>query len=368
MVTESDLFESYIGEPDKNRFKAALHREPVDRVPNFESLIEDKHVEKILGKYAGNTLAYGGDPAKGAGHEFERPMYPQDYIDLCNIIGQDVMDFDAGQWTPFKRYDKNGKLVQVADKSIKNRRDFNSLILDSEGQINNAVKYIREYREVLKKRNSKIGVAPVFGCLMQTLYEFVVGMNDFMMMVYEDPIFVEDMLEVSTEHFVKMTKTVVAEKADFVFVGDDVAFKTGLFLPPDIMKKIWVPRLARIFAPAVEAGIPILFHSDGKIDDIVEDLAKIGVNCIHPMDPYGIDYRDYKKRFGGKIALAGNVDVEFPLSKGTPEDIRNDVKKHMEVLKPGYGYVAACSHSIVNYIPHENYIAYVNAIHEYGKY
>lgn len=365
---EDKLFNPYIGKPDKSRFKATLYREPVDRVPNFESLIEDKHVEKILGRYAGNTLAYGGDPAKGAGHESERPMYPDDYIDLCNIIGQDVMGFDAGQWTPLKRYDQNGKLVQVADKSIKNRKDFNGLVMDSERQINNAVKYIREYREVLKKRNSKIGVAPVYGCLMQTLYEFVVGMNDFMMMVYENSIFVEEMLEVSTEHFVKMTKAAVAEKADFVFIGDDVAFKTGLFLPPAIMRKIWIPRLARIFAPAVEAGIPVLFHSDGKIDDIVEDLIEIGVNCIHPMDPYGIDYRDYKKRFGSKVALAGNVDVEFPLSKGTPEDVREDVKKHMEVLKPGYGYVAACSHSIVNYIPHENYIAYVNAIHEYGKY
>ncbi len=368
MTTESNLFEPYLGEPDKERFKAALLREPVDRVPNFETLIEDKHVEKILGRYAGNTLAYGGDPAKGAGHEFERPMYPDDYIDLCNIIGQDIMDFDAGQWTPLKRYDENGKLVQVADKSVKTRKDFNSLILDSDRQINNMVKYIREYREVLKKRNSKIGIAPVYGCLMQTLYEFVVGMNDFMMMVYEDPSLIDDMLEVSTEHFVKMTKAAVAEKADFIFVGDDVAFKTGLFLPPDIMRNIWVPRLARILAPAVEAGTPILFHSDGKIDDIVEDLIKIGVNGIHPMDPYGIDYRDYKKRFGSKIALAGNVDVEFPLSKGTPEDIEGDVKKHMEVLKPGYGYIAACSHSIVNYIPHKNFIAYINAIHKYGKY
>jgi uroporphyrinogen decarboxylase len=368
LVTESDLFDPYIGKPDKNRFKAALLREPVDRVPNFETLIEDRHVEKILGRYAGNTLAYGGDPAKGAGNEFERPMYPGDYIEFCNIIGQDVMDFDGGQWTPFKRYNENGKLVQVADKSIKNRKDFNSLVLDSEAQINNTVKYIREYREVLKKENSNIGIAPAFGCLMQTLYEFVVGMNDFMMMVYEDPVLVEDMLEVSTDHFVKMAKAVIAEKADFIFVGDDIAFKTGLFLPPDIMKKIWVPRLARIFEPAVESGIPILFHSDGKIDDVVEDLIEMGVNCIHPMDPYGIDYRDYKKRFGGRLALAGNVDVEFPLSNGKPEDVREDVKKHMEVLKPGYGYVAACSHSIVNYIPHENYIAYVNAIHEFGKY
>ncbi|MCL5772543.1 MAG: hypothetical protein M1479_09790, partial [Actinobacteria bacterium] len=179
MVTEANLFNSYLGEPDKLRFVSAMRREPVDRVPNFEVLIEDRHVEKILGKYAGNTLAIGGDPAKGAGQE-GRPMYPDDYIDICNIIGQDIMSMDAGLWTPFKKYDLSGKLIQVSDKSVKNKKDFNELILDSEDQINNTVKYVKEYKDAIKRRNSKIGIMPAYGCIMQTLYEFVVGMNDFM--------------------------------------------------------------------------------------------------------------------------------------------------------------------------------------------
>ncbi len=367
-MSTRDRIEPYMGEPDKARLRAALKREPVDRVPNCENLIEDRHVEKILGKYAGNTLAYGGDPAKGAGNESLRPMYPDDFIDLCNIIGQDVISFEGGFWTPFKKENSDGRLVQVADKSVKNRKDFDSLVLDSSTQINNSVKYVREYKEALKRRDSKLGLTVTYGCMMQTLYEFVVGMNDFMMLCYEDPGLIEDMLEVSTVHFVKMTEALVDEKVDFIFIGDDVAFKTGLFLPPKIMKEIWVPRMARIFEPAVHADIPILFHSDGKIDDIVEDLIEIGVDCINPMDPYGVDYRDYKKRFGARVCLSGNIDIEFPLSKGTPEDVKKDVKEHMDVLKKGYGYVATCSHSIVNYIPHENYIAYLNAIHQYGKY
>ena len=45
------------GKPDKERLLSAFKRKPVDRVPNFEILYEDKHVEKILGRYAGNTLS-----------------------------------------------------------------------------------------------------------------------------------------------------------------------------------------------------------------------------------------------------------------------------------------------------------------------
>ena len=193
-------------------------------------------------------------------------------------------------------------------------------------------------------------------------------MNDFMMMVYENRQLVEDMLEVSTQHCVKLTKAMVKAGVDFVWPADDVAFKTGLFIPPNIMKEIFIPRIARIMEPAINAGIPVMFHSDGKIDDIVEDLIDIGISCLNPMDPYGIDYRQYKKKYGSRLCLSGNIDIEFPLSKGTPEDIDKDVKAHMDVLKPGYGYVAMSSHSIVNYVPHENVIAYLNAIHKYGIY
>ncbi len=368
-MINSKTIDAYPGEPDFARLQAAFKREPVDRVPNFEVLIEDGHVEKFLGKFAGNTLAYGGDPAKGVvDSDKVRPMYPNDFIDLCNIIGQDAMAFDAGLWAPFMRKNEDGKLVQVADRSIKNRADFEALTLDSDKQIAKAVKYVKEYKQTLAERKSKIGVAALYGCISQIFYEFMVGMNDFMMMVYEDRVLVEDMLEAATQHFVKMTKALVDAGVDLVWPADDVAFKTGLFIPPKIMKEIWVPRMARIMEPAVNAGIPVIFHSDGKIDDMVEDLIDMGLSCLNPMDPYGIDYRDYKARYGDRLCLSGNVDIEFPLSKGTPEDVEKDVAEHMEVLKPGYGYVATCSHSIVNYIPHENVIAYINAIHKYGKY
>ena len=367
-MVNSKTIEPFKGGPDKERLLAAFKRKPVDRVPNFEILYEDKHVEKLLGKYAGNTLSYGGDPAKGADAEQGRPMYPDDYIDLCELVGQDAIMFDGGLWTPFKRHDEKGNLVPAYNRKVKNRKDYESLVLDSEANINSTVGYIREYKETIKRRNSKVGVSVIFGCLSQTLYEFVVGMNDFMMMVYEDRELIEEMLEASCVHFVNLSKAIVAEGVDFIFPADDVAFKTGLFIPPKIFKDIWVKRMARIFEPAVNAGIPIMFHSDGRIDDVVEDLIEMGLDCLNPMDPYGVNYRDYKKRYGSRLCLSGNVDIEFPLSKGTPEDVDADVKEHMDVLKPGYGYVATVSHSVVNYINFENVIAYINAIHKYGIY
>jgi hypothetical protein len=60
------MIDRYEGPPDKHRLIAAMRGEKTDRVPNFEILIEDQHVECLLGRKAGNTLGVGGDPAKGS--------------------------------------------------------------------------------------------------------------------------------------------------------------------------------------------------------------------------------------------------------------------------------------------------------------
>jgi 5-methyltetrahydrofolate--homocysteine methyltransferase len=362
-------FESYKGEPDISRLLNAFKRKKIDRVPNFEVLLEDMHVEKILGRYAGNTLAIGGDPAKGVEEsEGARPMHPEDYIEVCKIIGQDAIIVEA-IWTPFKKRGKDGNLTLVADRSIKSREDFEQkVILPGDDDIEEKIKYIREYREALEKSKTNIGLCVLHSAYFQTLYEFMIGIEDCMTMVYEDRDFIEELLEISSQFWVRFVQRAVDEGVDFIWPADDVAFKTGLFLPPKIMKEMWLPHLKRIIEPALNAGKPVMFHSDGKIDDIVPWLIDIGVDCIQPMDPYGVDYREYKKRFGNAVCLAGNIDVEYPLAHGKPEDVEKDVKEHMDVLKPGGGYVACCSHSIVNYIPHENFIAMINAIHRYGSY
>ena len=362
-------YEPYEGKPDINRLLDTFKHKKIDRVPNFEVLIEDRHVEKMLGRYAGNTLAIGGDPAKGVEEaEGARPMHPKDYIEVCEIIGQDAVIVEA-IWTPFKKRNDDGSLSLAADRSIKSRDDFKEkIVLPTDEDIEERVQYVREYREVLDKSGTNIGLCVLHSAYFQTFYEFMIGMEDCMRMVYEDRDFIEELLEISTTYWVKFVTKVLEAGVDFIWPADDVAFKTGLFLPPAIMKELWLPHLKRIIEPAVNAGKPVMFHSDGKIDDILPWLIDIGVDCIQPMDPYGVDYRDYKKKYGNRVCLAGNIDIEWPLAHGTPEDVEKDVKEHMSVLKPGGGYVACSSHSIVNYIPNENHMAMINAIHKYGSY
>jgi 5-methyltetrahydrofolate--homocysteine methyltransferase len=360
----------YQGEPDIERLFAAFKHKKVDRVPNFEVLIEDQHVEKLLGRFAGNTLAYGGDPAKGVEEsEGARPMHAKDYIELCQLIGQDAIIVEA-IWTPFKKRNSDGTVGGlVADRSIKSRADFRKhVVLPSDQDIEEKMVFVREYRKAIDESGTKIGFCVLFAAYFQTLYEFMIGLEDTMKLIYQDRDFIEEVLEISTEYLVKFCQAAVDNGVDFIWTADDVAFKTGLLVPPKVLREIWAPRLKRIHEPALNAGKPVMFHSDGNIGDLMPMLLDTGVDCVHPLDPYGVDYGEFKKKYGAAVCMAGNIDIEYPLAHGTPEEVGEDVRKHMEVMKPGGGYVCGSSHSIVNYIPHENFISMLNAIHTFGVY
>ena len=111
----------YSGQPNKERLIATMRGEPTDRVPNFEILIEDQHVEKLLRRPAGNTLGVGGDPAKGSeAAEGVRPMYPEDYLKLCRIIGQDAKIVGPIRLPP---------LISLRQRSIKSRPSKSRIVV-----------------------------------------------------------------------------------------------------------------------------------------------------------------------------------------------------------------------------------------------
>src|ERR1035441_10655001 len=136
--------EPFVGRPSINRLIATLRGEKTDRVPHFEVLIEDQHVERILGRKAGNSLGVGGDPAKGAAAgEGARPMYPKDYIELCQAIGQDAIGLEA-IWTPLKQKRPDGTVGLITDRSIKKRADLERIIWPGEAEIEERLRYRSE--------------------------------------------------------------------------------------------------------------------------------------------------------------------------------------------------------------------------------
>ncbi|MHB8280325.1 MAG: uroporphyrinogen decarboxylase family protein, partial [Candidatus Humimicrobiaceae bacterium] len=132
-------------------------------------------------------------------------------------------------------------------------------------------------------------------------------------------------------------------------------------------KKLYIPRLKKILEPIHKRNIPVVFHCDGNMVNVIPVLIDCGVEGAHPIQPSCNDIYKLKKQYSGDFALFGNIDTVL-LANGTKEEIVEDVKNHCNKLKDGGGYMLGSSSSIFDGIPPENFITMINAVHEYGRY
>lgn len=361
----------YKGKPDKERILNAITGEPVDRVPNFEILIEDKIIEKLLGRHIGGpTLDMSGDYSQLSkdAPKLGRPIYAKDYIELCEVIGQDAISIGELS-APFIKRNPEGKLILAMDKSFKDRKDVEkNLILPTENMsfFKRILPYLKEYKEEAAKKN--IGVTILCADLFTQLYESIFGLTNFSYLIYDDLALIDELLAAGVEYWLGFSKYIANEGIDFIYFADDLAFKSGLFVKPKIFKKLYLEKYATLWEPFANMGIPIIFHSDGNVYEIMDDLINMGIQCFNPIDPYCMNYVELKRRYGKNLTLMGNINLTFPLAMGKPEDVWKDIKEHMDICKPGYRYICATSHSMVNYIPDDNVVAFFDSIHEYGIY
>jgi uroporphyrinogen decarboxylase len=104
----------------------------------------------------------------------------------------------------------------------------------------------------------------------------------------------------------------------------------------------------------------------------MEDIIAAGVNIVCPLlaSPQGDvdDLRAFKQRFGGRIALKGNVDPFSVLLHGTPSDVERAVIQCLNDAAPNGGYILGTADSTLPGTPFENIFAFVEAGRKYGKY
>jgi len=351
--------------PDINRLLAAFELKEPDRVPHFEILIEDKHVERLLGRPAGHTLG----AAKGASEDeyVTPPMNPYDYIELCRLVGQDAIGLEA-LWAPLKRKTPDGRQEIIADGSIHTWHDLDQVVPHSwELDIEPKKRHIQQYIEAA--RGTGIGTTLMTAAVVMTPYQFIVGFEDFMVKIYEDRDFVEKVIAMCMDYYVDIVTVACDLGISFIYIADDIGQKGGLIMSPKITRELALPHYARLVNIAHARGVPVALHSCGNATAMIPDFIDLGIVMYNPVEPTsGADIYEMKKRYGSRICFSGNIDIAGVLAYGTPEEVMEDVKRHIDALAPGGGYIVTSSHSVMNHIPHENFLAMIEATHRYGRY
>lgn len=197
----------------------------------------------------------------------------------------------------------------------------------------------------------------------------LMGLEQFCIALAQGERFVEQMIERSGSIQLRVVENLVQfDCVGAIRMPDDLGYTTGLTVSPNILRKYIFPWNKKIGDLVCAKGLPYLYHSDGKLYDVIDDLLECGFCALHPCEPSSMDIELLKNRYGGRLCLMGNIDLDTTLTMGTPAEVDAEVKQRIRAIAPGGGYCCGASNSVPEYVPYDNYIAMIEAVKKYGKY
>jgi uroporphyrinogen decarboxylase len=202
-----------------------------------------------------------------------------------------------------------------------------------------------------------------------------VGLEDFMMALVLDRPFAERLMDGITEIYLESIRRyleAVGEYIDVFTFWDDVCGQNGWLISPDLYVGLIKPRQRRLF-DAIRRGTDakIFYHGCGAVFDLIPHLIEIGVDILNPVQvsARGMDSRRLKERYGKDVTFwGGGVDTQRVLPFGTPEQVREEVKRRIDDLAPGGGFVFNAVHNIQAFVPPANIVAAFETAFEHGRY
>jgi len=202
------------------------------------------------------------------------------------------------------------------------------------------------------------------GCNLFEWGTFLRRMDNFLMDVYADPVNVERLLDALMEmHLNSLSKVCqyLGDVVDFVKFGDDLGMDSGPFMAPEFYRQLFKPRHKELceFTKKNSKMIPFL-HSCGSIYQLLPDLIEAGFEVINPVQTncYQMDPAQLKKDFGNDVCFwGGGIDTRTVLNHGTPQEVRDQVRRRLDIFMPGGGFVFNTVHNILPDVPPENIIA-----------
>lgn len=201
------------------------------------------------------------------------------------------------------------------------------------------------------------------------------GTTELFMDMILDPGYVEALAERVLEEHLKPYYTMLLEAAgpwlQMVMVSDDLGDQGSLLFSPEVYRRLYQPRLRRLVEHIKGlADVEVYLHSDGAVSELIPDFIEAGIDGLNPVQytARGMEAERLKREFGRDLGfLGGGVENEV-LSFGTPDEVRRHVRRQVQALAPGGGFILATIHNIPPEVPPENVVAFFQAGIDWGRY
>lgn len=327
------------------RVKKAINQEIPDKVPKGELLIDKGFIKEFFGKDKKDSLFLQEEI------EFLEALD----MDLVSLQPKSIFIEGRDPWgrkkSPLGTWEPTFKTVEDIDQyevSAIDRFDFSE---------------IQQWSQ-----ETDFFVFAVIGGgfdYASSLFEFI----DFLMFTKKDSKRIAQLMDKLTAFNAKLAKAAIEAGAHGVIIGDDIAYNKGTLLNPKTLREILFPYLKRQVAEIKQYQVPVFFHADGNLNAVLEDIVEMGFDGLHSLQPSaGMNIKEIKAKFGDKLCLMGNMDLDYLLPLGTKEEISEAVKTTVETAKIGGGYIFGTCGALSEGLPVDNVKALFKEAKLHGGY
>lgn len=363
----------------RERALCAFRGNQPDRVPIFELAIDTPIIHKLakILRIRANTK----------NHELGRQMSEMletikgsKYIELyCDVIEKLNLDaicyhFSIGleKISQNKVKDKYGRVYNLsrygaplpAEPCVKSFSDAEKVDMVSKLESGD----FSDLRRIVRKFGRNRAYFMPLPDPLKESWRFMGGMENLLLNFRVNPKLVHRLIRVTTDYVIKVVDIATDTGIDaFIMIGD-YAYETGLLFSLKDYRRFLKPHHVEIVKYIHQKGAMVAKHSDGNIWPLLDEWMEMGFDGIHPIQPQCMDIRKVKEYVSGNMAVLGNIDCRDLLVSGSEKETRRVVKETIEKAAPGGGYILSSSNSIHPGCRPENYIAMVEAAHQFGAY
>ncbi|MDD3337476.1 MAG: uroporphyrinogen decarboxylase family protein [Lachnospiraceae bacterium] len=342
----------------KERVMAAIQHKAVDRIPMFMDCTTSDVTEALI---------------KASGCNTEEEMHERLHIDCrwCNCMDDFISDNVYKEGTSRDMWGIEKSLyggIPVAHPLAGLERIEELDAYDhwpSPDQIDYD-KYVNKMKQY--------GDYAVFGGMWSPFLEqasMLVGMEDFMMLMYDEPEVVDALLDRIVDFYLECNRRMFEKAGDHMqifFMGDDYGTQNSLLYSPEMFRRFIKPRAKKLYDLAKSYGYVVQQHSCGSIVRIIPDLIDNGLDGLHPIQvsAAGMKLADLKEKYGKDLYFAGSMDAMHLLIDGTVEEIETAVKETMGLFDQG-GFIFGPSQGFLPEIPPERIVMLYELGYKYGQ-
>ena len=338
--------------------RVLLRQGEIGRVPVMEMLVDREIIASVMGV-----------PAAEPRDRIEEARWTQMQVQMWTDLGADAISMRPIYNLPFGR--------EAADDTAGLSRGKREWATMHAGLIRNWEEFEQypwpdpatyDYSQIeLAGRIMPPGMK-VFGYIRGVLEPtmWIMSYEAFALALYDQPDLVKAVSDKVAEIHVPMARTLL----DMEWVGglwgsDDMGFRTGTLASPQHLREYVLPHHRRLAQLSHDAGKLYLLHSCGNLLAIMDDLIDdVRIDGKHSYEDAILPVADFKKRFGHRISVLGGIDVDV-LARRSEDEVRAYVRRVLDEVMPGGGYVLGSGNSVANYVPVRNFLAMVDEGHRW---